>query len=124
MKFNHQTIVFTDGSVINNGKPDARGGIGVYFSHQNNKRDNRVDNRVDNRNISEPFLLRPITNIRSELYAVIRAIQNYAQNSDWNIATHGFKMWKKDGYMINRKGIKPQLIIYKKILKQKSLKKS
>ena len=32
----------------------------------------------DKRNISEPFLLKPITNNRCEIFAVIKAIENYA----------------------------------------------
>ena len=77
------TIVYTDGSAINNGKSNARGGIGVYFADR------------DKRNSSEPFFLKPITNIRVELYAVIRAIQNFAQQSDWNPATQGFIRTRK-----------------------------
>ena len=60
--------VFTDGSTFNNGKLNAVGGIGVYFT----------DN--DKRNISEPFLLKPITNNRCEIYAVIKAIENYVSS--------------------------------------------
>lgn len=59
--------VFTDGSTFNNGKPNAVGGIGVFFGDR------------DRRNISEPFLLKPITNNRCEIFAVIKAIENYAQ---------------------------------------------
>jgi ribonuclease HI len=79
----YQTSVFTDGSVLNNGKKNARGGIGVFFKKE------------DTRNCSEPFFLQPITNNRAELYAVIRAVQNYAQNSYWNPATQGFSKTRK-----------------------------
>lgn len=58
-------FVYTDGSVSNNGKGElARGGIGVYFSKGNSL------------NVSEPFFLRPITNQRAELYAIIKGIEN------------------------------------------------
>jgi ribonuclease HI len=78
-----ETSVFTDGSVINNGRPDARGGVGIFFKDR------------DTRNCSEPFFFKPITNNRAELYAAIRAIQNFAQNSYWNPATQGFAKTRK-----------------------------
>lgn len=57
--------VYTDGSVSNNGKGElARGGIGVYYSRNNPL------------NVTEPFFLRPITNQRAELYAIIKGIEN------------------------------------------------
>jgi ribonuclease HI len=60
--------VFTDGSTFNNGKPNAVGGIGIFFGNR------------DRRNVSEPFLLKPITNNRCEIFAVIKAIENYSQS--------------------------------------------
>jgi ribonuclease HI len=58
-----EIVVYTDGSTIDNGKVNAKGGIGLFFG----------DN--DNRNLSEPYLLFPITNNRCEMYAVIQALQ-------------------------------------------------
>jgi len=58
-----EIIVYTDGSTIENGKINAKGGIGVFFG----------DN--DPKNISEPYFLYPITNNRCELYACIQAVQ-------------------------------------------------
>ncbi len=66
----HTDYVFTDGSTFNNGKVNSVGGIGVYFK----------DN--DKRNISEPFLLKPITNNRCEIFAVIKAIETYVSGFD------------------------------------------
>ena len=65
---NKVDYVFTDGSTFNNGKYNAVGGIGIFF------------NNNDKRNLSEPFLLKPITNNRCEIFAVIKAIENYASS--------------------------------------------
>lgn len=56
-------IVFTDGACSNNGKINAKGGIGVYFP---NKEFN---------DISEAFATGLATNQRTELYAIYRAIK-------------------------------------------------
>lgn len=55
--------VFTDGSAINNGQKNARGGIGIYCPN---------DERII---LSQPFFLEPITNNRAEIYAIIKAIE-------------------------------------------------
>lgn len=66
--------VYTDGSVSNNGKGElARGGIGVYYSKNNPL------------NVTEPFFLRPITNQRAELYAIIKGIENLIVMKNFNI---------------------------------------
>lgn len=57
--------VFTDGSTINNGKKNSKGGVGVFFPSKKKF------------NLSQPFYIKPITNIRTELYAVISAIMIY-----------------------------------------------
>ena len=54
-------IIYTDGSCINNGKPNAQAGIGIYFGEN------------DKRNISEKFINGP-TNQRAEIYAIIKCI--------------------------------------------------
>ena len=59
------TYIYSDGSVINNGKPYASGGIGVFF------RDN------DSRNVSEKFTISPITTPRSEMYAVYKGLEKF-----------------------------------------------
>ena len=72
-----ETHVFTDGSAIYTYKgnvrlvdPDAKadfGGIGVFFGNN------------DQRNVSEPYFLLPITNNRTEIYAAIKAIENFSK---------------------------------------------
>lgn len=56
-------IVFTDGSCSGNGKSDSSGGVGVLFPNE------------DFNNVSEEFTLAPVTNQRTELYAIIRALE-------------------------------------------------
>lgn len=50
-----RTVVWTDGSSINNGKPHARAGVGVYFGPD------------DSRNLSEPLEGSRQTNQRAEI---------------------------------------------------------
>jgi ribonuclease HI len=59
------TIVYCDGSCLNNGKPGARAGAGVYFGPG------------DERNLSEGLAAEqhPHTNQKAELWAGIRALQ-------------------------------------------------
>ena len=59
-----EIIVYTDGACVNNGKPDARAGYGIYFG---------LD---DERNTSERYS-GPQTNNVAELLAIIRALFNY-----------------------------------------------
>lgn len=54
--------VFTDGACTANGKKNATAGIGIYFPDQ------------ECENISEKFVLKPITNQRAELYAILKAL--------------------------------------------------
>lgn len=63
-----KTFVYTDGSTVNNQRRESKktfGGIGVFFG----------DN--DARNISEPFFEFPITNNRTEIKAVTKAIESF-----------------------------------------------
>jgi len=59
---NSEIRIFTDGSCINNGLPNAKAGIGIYFGEN------------DSRNVSKPFYNIP-TNNRAELYAIIKATE-------------------------------------------------
>ena len=61
MKDAPEINVYTDGACVNNGKPDARAGFGVWFGEN------------DPRNVSESFT-GPQTNNRAELLAIIRAL--------------------------------------------------
>lgn len=65
--------IYTDGSCLNNGKKDAKAGIGVYFGQN------------DPRNISEHFNDVP-TNQRAELYAAIKGLN--CIYDDPNIINH------------------------------------
>ena len=55
--------IYTDGSCLNNGKPNAMAGYGVYFG------------KDDKRNISLPLTNGKPTNNRAELKAIIEAIK-------------------------------------------------
>src|ERR1700749_2992548 len=55
--------LFTDGSCQNNGKKNARAGIGIYFP------------RKQLPNVSKRFMVGAITNQRAELYAILVAIK-------------------------------------------------
>ena len=86
--------VFTDGSSINNGKPNAKGGYGVWFS----------DNDI--RNISVPLLEDNPTNNKAELQAIISALQililekstnkNIFIYSDSNYCIQAITKWSKN----------------------------
>jgi ribonuclease HI len=65
-------IVFTDGSSLNNAAVISFGGIGVHFPN----------GELDD--ISEPFMLKPITNQRSELYAIYTAIHKITTELEFN----------------------------------------
>jgi ribonuclease HI len=55
-------VIYTDGSCRNNGKPNASGGIGIHFPNEEFK------------DVSEKFIIGNITNQRTELYAILKAI--------------------------------------------------
>lgn len=63
--------IFIDGSARNNGKWNSTGASSAYFG------------KNDPRNISEIFMLTPITNNRTELYAIIKAITQYITSIDY-----------------------------------------
>lgn len=68
-------IVFTDGSSLNNAGSISFGGIGIHFPN----------GELDD--ISEPFLLKPITNQRTELYAIYIAIKEITNNLNFDTIT-------------------------------------
>ena len=89
--------IFTDGSCINNGKKNSKGGIGVFFG----------DN--DPRNISERLNCDKITNQVAELKAISRALDiviNYKDivyiytDSSYciNIFVNWIKGWEKNNW--------------------------
>lgn len=59
------TVIYTDGSCINNGKKNKRvtAGYGVRF----------VD--LPHEDMGMPFTIKPLTNNRAELYAIFRALK-------------------------------------------------
>ena len=65
---NDNILVFTDGSCINNGKLNAKAGIGIYFPNK------------EHDDISEPFNINPITNQRAELNAIYQALKLIVNN--------------------------------------------
>jgi len=107
--------VYTDGSCINNGKPNAKCGYGVYFPNE------------ELPNISKPFVLQPLTNQRSELYAIYKALKkitkklsfnkvNVYSDSEYSIKclTVWIKNWKKNNWKTsNNKPVSNQDIIIK-----------
>ena len=83
-------VVFTDGACTDNGKDDARAGIGVFWNYEYD------------RNVSELVLFeKPQTNGFAEFYAVIRAIETAVSsglkeivvNSDSQYVVHGANKW-------------------------------
>ena len=60
---NEMLNVYTDGSCINNGKANAKAGIGVYFGEN------------DQRNVSERVIGKKQTNNTGELQAIIKVFQ-------------------------------------------------
>lgn len=65
-----EILVFTDGSTLNNGSVNARGGVGVFFGNN------------DSRNISKKIIGKKVTNNICELMAVILAIQKVIETED------------------------------------------
>lgn len=60
--------IWTDGSCYNNGQPNAKAGIGVFFGDQHEE------------NIAKPFLKGKPTNQRAELYAIFCALETVFVN--------------------------------------------
>ena len=92
--------IYTDGACINNGKKNAKAGIGIYIS--------------DDFTISEKLTGLP-TNQRAELYAILKAlltidILNYKNINIYtdsmysiNCITKWVKGWKKNGWKDSKK---------------------
>ncbi len=100
--------VYTDGSVSKNGSKHATGGIGVFFGDG------------DRRNTSAPFVLSPITTPRTELFAVLQAIDIVMRDTSINhvntalhihsdstyvvkIAMQWRKQWQERGWLTLKK---------------------
>lgn len=68
-------VAYTDGSCLNNGKSNAKGGIGVFFGPN------------DKRNYAGPLIGNIQTNNRAELMAAIKALQIVNFKDDVEIIT-------------------------------------
>lgn len=103
--------VYIDGACKNNNtknKSIVSGGIGIYFGEN------------DSRNVSEKFVLEPITNNRCEIYAAIKALeilkdepQNIIIYTDSNYLlksiTEWINNWKRNGWKTaNKKPVQNQ----------------
>ena len=87
--------VYTDGSCINNGKPNARAGIGIYFRHE------------DERNFSQEIFENPTNNV-AELSAIIKSFsilkEDIKNNTEVNIysdsqySINSFTTWGEGWY--------------------------
>jgi ribonuclease HI len=85
-----QLCVWTDGACIHNGYPNARTGIGVFFSEESPF------------NLSEPLPGEPQTNQRAELYAVIRALQQVREGLEGSFAgTKKLVVYSDSSYTVN-----------------------
>jgi len=110
-------VVFTDGACLNNGRPNAKAGIGVWWGNN------------DPRNISEPLEGRQ-TNNRAEIWAAIRAINRAAEDgydsitvcsdSDFLItsAKHWIFKWNQNGWILSGNGERKKKVANRDDFKQ------
>lgn len=102
-KFIEYIEIFTDGSCMKK-KTDIYCGYGVYFPNG------------ELSNISKKFTIKPLTNQRSELYAIYRGIKKITTNFDFSTImiysdseysikslTIWIKNWKKNGWLTAQK---------------------
>jgi ribonuclease HI len=83
--------VFTDGSCYNNSRKSktSAGGIGVFWGDG------------DYRNLTEPFYVKPITNNRAEIFAVIKAIEIFSISYDQKCSKQTLQINSDSQYLIN-----------------------
>jgi ribonuclease HI len=106
--------VYTDGSTINNGQDNPRGGVGVFFG------------KNDSRNSSKKVVAKKITNNVCELYACILAVEIILESepkpfqntriqlySDSNYTINSIVKWAPNWEKTDYKGIKNPLLIKK-----------
>lgn len=108
--------VFTDGSCMNNRKTkEIKCGYGIYFPDG------------ESSNVDKKFTLEPLTNQRTELYAIYKAIKIIDKKYNFdkltiysdsqysiNCVTNWIKTWKANGWMTaNKKEVLNQDIIKK-----------
>ena len=116
-----EIIVFTDGSCLNNGKPDSAAGYGIHYPNK------------EHPDVGRPFNHPPMTNQRAELYAIYKALktttkENYTKiklysDSDYSMKclTQWASNWEKNGWVNAKKKpvknqdlLKPLYKLYKK----------
>lgn len=117
--FSDNIIIFTDGSCTNNGKMNAKAGIGIHFPNG------------EYSDISMEFLINPITNQRAELYAIYKALVLISQKKKQELfkvtiysdsiysiksLTKWYKKWEKNNWMISNKNLVKNLDIIKPTL--------
>jgi len=97
-------FIYTDGACSNNGKVNAKGGIGIFFK------------KNDKRNYSKKINIKP-TNNKCELLALINAIKIIEKNIKTynniyiytdskyciNCVTKWFKKWEKNNFLNSQK---------------------
>lgn len=106
--------VYTDGSTINNGQDNPRGGVGIFFG------------KNDSRNSSKKVVAKKITNNVCELYACILAVEIILESepkpfqntriqlySDSNYTINSIVKWAPNWEKTDYKGIKNPLLIKK-----------
>jgi len=109
-------IVFTDGSCTNNGYKNAEGGYGIHFPNG------------ELNDISKKFTKAPVTNQRTELYAIYIALKRIFNrlkfkkvtvytDSDYSIncLTKWMYSWEKNGWVNSTKQPVKNVDIIKKI---------
>jgi len=112
----NELIVFTDGSCLGNGKKVTFAGYGIYFPNN------------EFEDVSEPFTIKPVTNQRAELYAILHVFNlviydklkklTIYTDSDYSIKSitkWAFK-WKQNGWK-TKKGSVKNLDIIKPLFK-------
>jgi ribonuclease HI len=81
--------VYTDGSTINNGQENPRGGVGVFFGNN------------DSRNASKKVVAKKITNNVCELYACILAIEIILESEPKPFKNTRIQLYSDSNYTIN-----------------------
>ena len=96
--------VFTDGSCINNGKPNAIAGIGIYFGELDTRNvSSRIDGKQTNNTAELTAVIRVFDILRKEIECNInykRAL-TYYKKCKWKEARKEYKDFIKKNLMLN-----------------------
>lgn len=87
-----ELVAYTDGSTLHNGQEESlrRAGVGVWFGHDEHPL-----------NVSEPFDRLPLTNQRTELWAIVRALDAVLGSKDAAHASRPLYIVSDSQYSIN-----------------------